>query len=229
MTWEFEGEPRKIRFLNPEINLINTTDPIPLHISALGPRGRKLTARLGAGWMYTVREVPRSGAALADMQAAWREAGQPADRLYSTGIASGCIVREGETFDSPRVRAQAGPSASMVFHDMAEAAEHGSLGHAVPAVLGKALDRYLEVYKAYQPADARYLSNHRGHLMFLRPEEDKLLTGDMIKALSFTATAGELRERVQELKRVGYSQFSIHIRHGHPEMLEDWADFLAKV
>jgi 5,10-methylenetetrahydromethanopterin reductase len=163
------------------------------------------------------------------MQSAWREAGRPEGGLYSTGIASGCVVRDGESYDSPRVRAQAGPSASMVFHDMAEAAEHGSLGHAVPAVLGKALDRYMEVYRAYEPADARYLSNHRGHLMFLRPEEQKLLTGDMIRALSFTAPAAELRERVQELKRAGYSQFSIHIRHGYPEMLEDWADLLAKV
>jgi hypothetical protein len=67
----------KIRFLNPEIDLINTTDPIPLHISALGPKGRKLTAKLGAGWLFTVRDVARSAAALTDMNAAWREAGRP--------------------------------------------------------------------------------------------------------------------------------------------------------
>jgi 5,10-methylenetetrahydromethanopterin reductase len=229
VTWEHEGQTRKIRFLNPELDLINTDDPIPLHISALGPRGRKLTARLGAGWMFTVRDVQRSSAALADMRTAWREAGRPETGLYSTGIASGCVMREGDTYDSPRVRAQAGPSASMVFHDLAEAAEHGSLGHAVPAVLGSALDRYLDVYRSYQPADARYLSNHRGHLMFLRPEEQTLLTGDMIRALSFTAPAAELVERVRELERAGYSQFSAHIRHGHPEMVEDWADLLAKV
>jgi len=29
-----EGKRRKIRFLNPEIGLINTKDPISLHISA---------------------------------------------------------------------------------------------------------------------------------------------------------------------------------------------------
>jgi 5,10-methylenetetrahydromethanopterin reductase len=89
VTWEHEGQTRKIRFLNPELNLINTDDPVPLHISALGPRGRKLVARLGAGWMFTVRDVARSAAALADMQAAWRAAGRPDGGLYSTGIASG--------------------------------------------------------------------------------------------------------------------------------------------
>src|SRR5262249_43482718 len=37
LEWEFEGRRRKIRFLNPEIGTINVEDPIPLHISALGP------------------------------------------------------------------------------------------------------------------------------------------------------------------------------------------------
>ena len=35
-----EGKRRKIRFLNPEIGLFNTKDPIPLHISAYGPRSQ---------------------------------------------------------------------------------------------------------------------------------------------------------------------------------------------
>jgi 5,10-methylenetetrahydromethanopterin reductase len=229
VTWEFEGETRKIRFLNPEIDLINTTDPILLHISALGPKGRKLTAKLGAGWLFTIRDVARSAAALADMKVAWREAGRPEAALYSTGIASGAIIRDGESPDSPRVRAQAGPTASIAFHDLAEAADFGTLGHAVPAILGRAFDKYLEVYRSYQPADAKYLSNHRGHLMFLRPEEEKILTGDLIRALSFTGTEGELIERIQELKRAGYSQFSIHIRYAQPQMVEEWADLLAKV
>ncbi|PYR86542.1 MAG: hypothetical protein DMG19_12785, partial [Acidobacteria bacterium] len=40
-----------IRFLTPEIKLINLDDAIPIHMSAFGPRGRALTAKLGAGWM----------------------------------------------------------------------------------------------------------------------------------------------------------------------------------
>jgi 5,10-methylenetetrahydromethanopterin reductase len=37
---EIEGEPRKIQFLNPDANLFNTRDPIPLHVSAYGPRAK---------------------------------------------------------------------------------------------------------------------------------------------------------------------------------------------
>src|SRR5580704_4373917 len=46
-----EGLLGKIRFLNPETDLVNTTDPIALHVSAMGPKMRTLTAELGAGWL----------------------------------------------------------------------------------------------------------------------------------------------------------------------------------
>src|SRR5947208_16991341 len=46
---ELEGKRRLVRFLNPELGLINTQDPIGLYVAASGPRARQLTARLGAG------------------------------------------------------------------------------------------------------------------------------------------------------------------------------------
>src|SRR5690349_14889781 len=51
VDFEMEGQTRKIRFLNPELELFNTRDPIRLHLSAYGPRTRAMTARLGAGWI----------------------------------------------------------------------------------------------------------------------------------------------------------------------------------
>jgi hypothetical protein len=60
--------------------------------------------------------------------------------------------------------------------------------------------------------------------MFLRPEEQEVCTADLIRTLTFTGTTPDLRERIRELGDAGYNHFSIHIRHGHPEMLEEWAD-----
>src|SRR5690606_20843391 len=54
---EFEGKRRKIRFLNPELGLIDTRTPIRLHVSAYGPRGRALTAKLGTGWLNFFNDV----------------------------------------------------------------------------------------------------------------------------------------------------------------------------
>jgi hypothetical protein len=64
-----EGQRRKIRFLNPEIGLITTKDPIPLHISAYGPRSQALTAKLNAGWKSFISDAPGARGALRSMQA----------------------------------------------------------------------------------------------------------------------------------------------------------------
>jgi 5,10-methylenetetrahydromethanopterin reductase len=222
--WAFEGKRRKIRFLSPEIGVVNVKDPIPLHVSALGPRGRRLTAELGAGWIYATGHMATARTAIADMLGAWRAAGvDPATRV-ATAFTGGCVLRDGEAFDSARARAHAGPHATIALHNLVEVTEFGDMGRPLPRELAPLLERYRQIYQAYEPADARYLSNHRGHLMFLRPEEHEVCTADLIRSLTFTASRAELRERIRELRTAGYNHFSIHIRHGHPEMLEEWAD-----
>ena len=228
--WEAEGNVHKIRFLNPELGLINIADPIPLHVSAFGPRGRKLTAKLGAAWMNSAREAKSAAAALADMQASWKAEGREVEHLSATGVGGGCVMRDGESADSPRVKALAGPAAAIAFHAYAESEELGSL-FPVPPPLQAQFDAYREeVWRKYQPTDARYLENHRGHLMFLRPEEEKFITGAFIRGMTLTATQAELVDQLKAMKAAGYRQFVIHARNGHEtEMLEDWAAVMAKV
>lgn len=229
LDWTFEGKRRKIRFLNPEIGAVNVTDPIPLHISALGPRGRKLTAELGAGWIYATGNVGYARAAIADMLSAWRAAGVDPRTRVATAFAGGCVLKDGEPHDSARVKAQTGPHATIALHNLVEVEEFGNMGRSVPRELAPLLERYRQIYLRYEPPDARYLSNHRGHLMFLRPEEHEVCTADLIRTLTFTATKTGLQERLRELRAAGYTHFSINIRHGHPEMLEEWAEVFAGV
>lgn len=226
---EIEGAMRKVRFLNPELGLIDINSPIPFHLSAFGPKGRRLAATLGIDWLIPVRSNAATITQIEDMHSAWREAGRDVGDLYTTAQAGGCILAEGEAADSERAMAQAGPQASMVLHDLVEAEAYGSLGITVPPPLRPALEAYREIYQGYRPEDARYLSVHAGHLMVVRPEERHLVDADMIKALSFTGTAAELRERIRELRDAGFSQFSAHIRHDQPQMVEEWADLLATV
>src|SRR6266852_8393985 len=92
LEWTFEDKRRKIRFLNPEIGAVNIKDPIPVHVSALGPRARRLTAKLGAGWIHATANVAHAKAAIADMQAAWRDAGRDQARLHATAAIAGCVL-----------------------------------------------------------------------------------------------------------------------------------------
>jgi 5,10-methylenetetrahydromethanopterin reductase len=100
VDFEMEGQRRKIRFLNPELELFNTADPIPLHLSAFGPRTRALTARLAAGWIDFVGNVEAGIREVEAMRQAWLDAGRPLADLSATAFALGCVLREGEPADS---------------------------------------------------------------------------------------------------------------------------------
>jgi 5,10-methylenetetrahydromethanopterin reductase len=224
IEWTFEGKRRKIRFLSPDVGVVNVRDPIPLHISAMGPRARTLTAELGASWIFATGHLGAARSAIADMHTAWRAASIDPVTRTATAFTGGCVLAEGEAADSARARAQAGPHATVALHNGVEVAQFGNMGRSIPPALTPLLDRYRAIYEKYEPADARYLANHRGHLMFLRPEEQEVCTADLIRTMTFTATRPELRERIRELRSVGYNHFAVSIRHGHAQMLEEWAD-----
>jgi 5,10-methylenetetrahydromethanopterin reductase len=229
LEWNHAGQPRAIRFLNPELELINLTAPIPFYLSAFGPRGKELAARLGMGWIYGIRNAEQAVAQLQAMQQTWRVADRDPATLYTVAQGSGCVLGDGEAYDSPRAKAQAGPSAAMLFHDLAEARERRTLGYRFPEDLQPLLAAFQEIYAQYTPRDARYLQVHRWHLMRLRPEEEPLVTADLVRRLTFTGTQAYLREAIRVLRDAGYSQFAAHIRYGQESMLEDWAAVLAGV
>jgi len=228
IAWDFEGETRRIRFLNPDFGLINIADPIPLHISAFGPKARKLTAKLGAGWLNFGADVQRAAKELDDMRGAWHAAGRT-EPMYSTQFALGCVLGKGEPADSPRAIAEAGPLVAVLFHNLVETTSPGSMAGVLPDPVNAALEQYRKVYRAYEPEDARYLSNHRGHLMFIKPEERDLMTASLIESFSFTGTADVLLERLRTLRDAGYSQFTIQLVEGHEGALDQWSELFARL
>lgn len=44
-----------------------------------------------------------------------------------------------------------------------------------------------------------------------------------------TAPVDQLRERIQELERIGYDELTVIIHPGDDDMLERWADVMAKL
>ncbi len=117
----------------------------------------------------------------------------------------------------------------MVLHDLVEAQERRTLGYRFPADLQPLFDAFQTIYDQYTPRYARYVQVHRWHLMRLRPEEEPLVTTDLIKRLTLTGTKRHLREEIRALRDAGYAQFAAHIRYGHETMLEEWAEVLAGV
>jgi 5,10-methylenetetrahydromethanopterin reductase len=220
---EIEGKTRLIRLLNPELGLINTRDPIPLWVAASGPRARGWTARLGAGWIATAGDVEGAVAAMADMRERWRQAGHPAEALQSVVLTGGAILEEGEPADSPRAVAQAGPRAAMLLHRAADQALAGlPLMASMPAAVADTAADYVELARGFTPQGAHYLENHRGHLMFVKPEERPFVTAELIRRTTFTATEPELKERFAALAGAGFSEVAIQIVPGQEHAIEDW-------
>lgn len=220
---EVEGQRRKIRLLNPELGLIDTRTPMRLHLAAAGPRARALTARLGAGWINFFSDVPAAVAMLGEMRGAWQAAGQPSSALEATAFVLGCVLEEGEPHDSERAVAQAGPRAAVMLHRAADEVLSGLPNITpVPESCRAAVEGYVALARSFEPRDAPWLQNHRGHLMFVKPEERPFVTADLIRATSFTATEAELKRRIGDLRDAGYTEFTVQIVPGQESAIEDW-------
>jgi 5,10-methylenetetrahydromethanopterin reductase len=85
-----------------------------------------------------------------------------------------------------------------------------------------AVEAYVEHARTFEPKDAYYLANHRGHLMFVRPDERQFITAEMIRRTSFIGTAADLTQRIGALKDAGFDQVVFSIPPGQEHAIEDW-------
>jgi 5,10-methylenetetrahydromethanopterin reductase len=218
-----EGKPQKIRFLSPELGLTNTQDPIPLYIAATGPRARVLTAKLGAGWIDNVADVKRGAASIEQMRTTWEQAGRERDGLIAIAWLGGAVLDEGEPVDGPRGMALAAPRAAMLLHRAADAA---LANYPAPVAMlpefAEAVDGYVAQARRFEPAGAYYLANHRGHLMYVRPDERPFITAEMIRRTSFIGTEPDLKQRIAGLAAAGFAQVVFSIPPGQEHAIEDW-------
>ncbi len=140
------------------------------------------------------------------------------------------MLREGERADCARAKAETGPFAVQVLHAIMEAIDRGAdpsggadeAGAADESPVSRAAREYRALYETYEPADQRYLTLHRGHLLFLREDEEHFATEDLIRATTVTGTPAELRERLSKVKDAGYDELVVQITPGHEGMIEDW-------
>ena len=227
IEWDFSGKRRKIRFLNPDIPLFNTTDPIACYVAGMGPKTRALTAELGCHWIAVYMTPTQAASELTQMEAAYRAAGRDPAHYRKLAFTFGAVLRDGESYDTPRIREQAGPIAAMVLHNLMET-QYGDLGTG--GIDDEALlAAYRALYESYTPADARYLSLHRGHALFLRPEEAPLISAELIKNTSFTGTVAMLADNVKRIRDAGYTDVTFVIMPQHPEAVDDWARVMERV
>ena len=216
-----EGSERSFRFMHPNDRFVNTADPIPVHISAFGPRARQMAAEVADGFI----NAWMSPAVLEDIgivRDAARQAGRDPASMYATCLNLGCVLEPGEPYDSSRAKAQAGPMVAIGLHWLVEDNDPSR----VPPALAHTIREYRRLYESYQPAQERHLRLHEGHLLYLRPDEDHFVTADMIREQTLTGTPEVIRDRVAQLDAAGYDQVAVQIVPGHENAIDDWARVL---
>jgi len=224
VTTAIEGAPRTLRFMHPRPPappFVNTRDAIPIHLSAFGPKSKRLTVEIADGYINPWT----SAQALDDvraMRAAVAAAGRDTASFYTTCLNLGCVLAAGEAGDSPRARAQAGPWPAIYWHWLVEDGDKA----VVPPPLAPVIAAYREIYARYEPAHARHMTLHDGHLMYLRPEEQQFISAEMLRACSLTDTPDEIRARVAEMGAAGYDQVAIQLVPGQEHAIDDWARVL---
>ncbi|MCB1691154.1 MAG: LLM class flavin-dependent oxidoreductase [Pseudomonadales bacterium] len=219
IDWDFENTERKIGFLNPDLGLIDIEHEIPVWFSAFGPKAKRVAADLDAGWLNFGAQGAEES--LQETREVWTAAGKDPQALEANVFFLGAVL-DGKD-DDAKLMAQAAPLTAVMFHNMAD--EVGPMGgRNIPqGPLGNLVSAYLEVHDRYEPADARYLKNHRGHLIFVRPDETHV-TPELARATTMSGTKEELVDRLRALESAGYQQVTIQLVHGHESAIEDWAD-----
>jgi 5,10-methylenetetrahydromethanopterin reductase len=209
-----KGGRRLVKHLHADHGFINTRDEVPIHISAAGPKGLRVTAELADGF-YTMsagqRPVPAQVAetvgVLNDMAA---EAGR--GPLPVTLFTTMAVKDADEASDSDRLRGFVGPAVTQHFH--------GDLGFGVedprtPPLLREAARTFYTEVGSKITGPAPYVQQHRGHAMFLREEEAHLLTPELIEAVCQIGTADELIDEISAMERSGVDEIVWQVMPGH--------------
>jgi alkanesulfonate monooxygenase SsuD/methylene tetrahydromethanopterin reductase-like flavin-dependent oxidoreductase (luciferase family) len=199
-----KGERRTIRHLHPDLGYVNVKDPIPIYLSAVGPKGRRITAELADG-LYTIIGGRRAtGKELAPIISEFRrDAARYGKEEMPVMLITAMAVRDvDEAIDSNRLRAFQGPWVTSHLH--------GDLGASsadprTPEPVRRATEAYAEM-AAGMRQDAPWIENHRGHSVFVRPEEESLLDGDLLQAVCQIGRPEELIQEICDLEEAGVDQ-----------------------
>lgn len=212
---------RWIRFMHPDRGYINLNENIPVVIAAQGPKALEVAGETGDGWMAPVSGVKEFKENLQVVKSAAKGAGRDPQKFSATMFAAACVLQPGEALTSSRVMSQMGPMAAVALHALWE---QSAVAAQLPSSLRAISDRYRDEYvnRLELPADRRYLKVHEGHTIYIKPDEERFLTPEVISAFTLTAPRESIIERIRELEAAGLDEVAFCIPNdGARERIEE--------
>jgi len=185
---------------------MNTRDAVPIHVAANAPQAMQLAGEIGDGFITSrTNSVEGWRDAWSRVRQGAEQVGKDPATLYTTLLTTACLLRPGEGYDSPRVKAEAGPWATLARHALYERVQNPA---AAPAAIRSLLGEYAEFVdrQRQRAGDRYYLELHDGHGLYLRPEEARFVTPEVVRTTTMTAPPEELVERLRALAAAGVRQ-----------------------
>jgi alkanesulfonate monooxygenase SsuD/methylene tetrahydromethanopterin reductase-like flavin-dependent oxidoreductase (luciferase family) len=200
-TYREGKRAREIRHLHPDMGFVNMHDPIPVYVAANGPNAIRTTGELKAeGWITLTNdpEFVRNG--IKDIEAT----GHTSDAFDVVALIGGCVLRPGETPMSPRVVDRIGSWAMLALHTLWSPDEI-PVGPFAPPSLYDLAKRYRDecIMKMSTPMEKRYQEIHEGHLIYLKPEEKRFVSEELIRATTFVGSGAEVIEQLKAMEEAG--------------------------
>ncbi len=203
------GKTTDVAFQMADLGFVNVTDPIPMHVSAFGPKGQALAGAYGDGLVASIPPV-RSAVerCLANAAGGAEEAGRPfsEDNFPLTTLTAMAVLQPGEDLTTDRVIEQCGPMAIMALHYAYERQRQFSVDP--PKHLRGMWDDYVALVEQ-SPEAERHYRIHAGHGTYLHPDEVQFVTPELIDATCIVGQLDELVEKVGDLEAAGLDQLML--------------------
>ena len=172
--------PGRHRLLHPEGVVAARPVDVPILLSAEGPKGLEIARRVADGVISFGQAKP--------------------DFAWNAVLIHGTVLPDGapDGADDDYLLAAAGAGAGAAYH-----ITYAGGGEAVDRLPGGA--RYRAAIEAH-PAERRAFAVWGQHLIAATPEERLALTPQIVRETTFTGTAAELADRLQELGKAGATE-----------------------
>jgi len=205
MTWQ--GVTTPVQFQMQEHNFIDVENHIPLYVSGFGPKAQALAGEYGDGLVVSIPPDPNfMRRAMLNAQAGAERGGRSGADYYTCSLSAVALLEPGEDLGSERVKRDCGAFAIASLHYLYDKIRQ--FGGEPPRHFANIWDEYSALVER-TPASHRHLRIHAGHCVYHLPEEEKLITPDLIKATCLAGTPEEIIEQIRVLESTGLDQIMI--------------------
>lgn len=215
-TFAVAGRQGHARFIHRNEGFLDLAHPVPIYLSAFGPRGQELAGELADG-VFLRGGIKAISEALGPIARGAARSGRRARDLPLVAMATVYIPEGKEGPESDSVRRALGPLllGSLRYRD-ATVKDPAQL----PPPQRKSLVRYRQIVEALPARHAWHLDAFWGYLWDVAPELEELVTPEFIESSGALMTPERARAYVQELHALGVRQVALQVAGDVPAQLQ---------